>query len=276
MAVDPLLQQQPRRLKGILALLPRSAYHFPYNEDAWRSRKNHQTCSVGGGRMSHKQLRRRQRQRFREENDVENAVSTTENSGGSTVEANNAMGASMDVPLADHIGESDVAILFLFDPYQQYSRELLQKLVSICQYREEVTAEPTTASHPNARGGRLLCLACTQCPDTAAVTALLRYSGVYLLSTSDDTFAGWRLAAGVDRCPCVTVVECGMGRNVTPNRNEERALDLLVHPYQDAAAAHAGVQVIRDAWMVQHKTALSVWQQVGVALMVPVGICSIQ
>lgn len=246
---DPLAPPPPsRRLKGLLALLPDAALHYPYDEDEWNAKTSRVTTPTTGTAVpSRKQQRRRLRNKARAE-DVEKGAA-----------AAFATATSATVLLSEHIRnhESDIAVIFLFDPYQPYSKTLFHKLVAVCNMKES-SGGGTDPAAPSV--GRIHCLAVTQSSDTAAVDALLQHSGVLRLAWTDGAFGVWRVAAGVDRCPHVTVVECGTGSRVG---NGHRGGGGGSAAHEDWALHGNAAEHVRDAWLVRQTSALTALQYAG-------------
>jgi hypothetical protein len=237
---------QRRRLKGILALLPDTASMCAYDEAAWNSKQQ-----LAGSAQHHRgmmmvttrrQRKRTKRQAAAKSDDLENGIS-------------DAPTGTLTVRLTDIIlHETDVAVLFLFDPYQPYSVKLLQKLVSVC--------------HPpsdDAAAGTIHLLAVTQRGDCkAVVNQLLQHSGVLLLPYNEDaSFAGLQLAVGFSSCPAIAVLDCHSGRKVSC-------------PQEDLAVDWNQPAQVRDAWLVQRSSALTSLQHVQAVTLFPSSSCTIQ
>lgn len=221
----------PRRLKGILSLLPVDVTPYAYDEAEWNAKQ------ISAMVPSTRRQRRRKRRESAQSDDLESAKTFTK---------------AHTTPLYEHVRESDVAVLFLFDPYQPYSMELFQKLVSVCQLRDEKVS---------ADGRKIHCLVITQCAESAVIDSLLLRSGALLLPC-DEKFAIWKLAAGFSSCPAVAVVECTTGRKISD-----------VH--EDLAVAWNAAAHVREAWLLHLSTALTGLQQIQACTLFP-GSCIVQ
>jgi hypothetical protein len=219
-----------RRLKGILALLPIDVMLYAYNKAEWNAKQGSALV------VTHRQRRRKKRESALLQ-DIEGArIGTT----------------AQTITLYEHIHARDVTVIFLMDPYQPYSVQLFQKLVTVCQLKGDDALVGEAKIH---------CLVVTQCVATAVIDSLLQHSGMLLLPC-DENFVVWKLAAGFSACPSIAVVESATGRRVC-GVHEDLAVDWNT-------AAH-----VREAWLVDRTTALTVPQQVKACTLFPAS-CGVQ
>jgi hypothetical protein len=138
-----------RRLKGFLALLPETGTWYPYNQNA-----NHcdplspprELNTLSTSNLCAKKITsRNQQRRFLKRCQLDAATNCTDMEQGCGSLLSNFFGKET-ISLANHLHDVDVAVLFLFDPYQPYSIHLLQKLISICRLEYSATTDASVWS----------------------------------------------------------------------------------------------------------------------------------
>jgi hypothetical protein len=185
--------------------------------------------------------------------------------------------SSTTIYLADIVHENDILTIFLFDPYQPYSLQLLQKLLSVCRLSNESDVNGTRGNNDvdndSAQNqSKLHCVVVTSCTDTVLLDRLLENTGVMLLPWTNNSGDGisseyWKIAMGGARlCPSIlAIIECSNGRNVFPINHEELALDwnTAIHVY--------------TSWLRYRKSALTLMQRIQVYALYPTtSLCTIQ
>ena len=265
-----------RRLKGLLALLPPTATLYRSEEEPNESEPNwHSELHINWStKITSKKQQRRRLKRYQKDK-LESGILSDRidvESGNCNDEANetneNATIATampqVTIHLRDLIHENDVVVLFLFDPYQPYSLQLLKKLFDVgrhpnksheCQTGTAIIAENIIAQNQNP--AKLHCLVVTSCADTMLIDRLLENSGAMLLPWTNDNGDGrssdhWKIAlGGANLCPSIlAIIECSKGRNVFPINHEELALDWN-------SSTH-----VYNSWLLQRTSALTTIQRI--------------
>jgi hypothetical protein len=266
-------QHSRRRLKGLLALLPETGSLYPFKH------QSNQLICTGNGHSpstglktfstkvtSRKQLRRQLNRHRKEINLVNVASGSVDVESGNCSDHGNTQfvgrepehPTSTTIYLSDVINENDVAVVFLFDPYQAYSLQLLDKLFTVCEVANNDDKIKTSNDTGNDNQGfptyqsKLHCLVVTFCNDSALIDNLLENSGTVLISTDTGSPSAWKIAmGGASVCPSIlAVMECKIGRNLFPINHEELALDwnTVVHVY--------------NSWLHDHASAYSFFQRI--------------
>jgi hypothetical protein len=138
------VRSRRRRLKGVLALLPETVAWYPYKHSARQCdslTSPYESSAFSSDSVSNKKITsRKQQRRLLKRFQLDAATSSTdmEQGGGSLL--SNCFPRET-ISLADHLHDMDVAVLFLFDPYQPYSVHLLQKLISLCHLAHSASVE---------------------------------------------------------------------------------------------------------------------------------------
>ncbi len=283
------LPTRPRRLKGLLALLPVSGtlYRGQGNDDdadqTWDSLLNINATKITSKKQQRRRIKRYYQDELRTSShriDVESGTCHDEvkmTDGIVAMPTKVPVLTAMPIHLTDLLHDKDIAVLFLFDPYQSYSLQLLQKLLSVCRCSSDSvvqeTSTPVTAVVDNINNrnqSTIHCLVVTPCTDTILVAGLLKNTDAVLLPwISDDGTSSdyWKIAmGGANVCPSILgIVECSKGRNVFPLNLEELALDwnTAIHVY--------------DSWCHRRTSAFSNIQRIQSYALYPTSsICTIQ
>ena len=296
------MQQPVRRLKGLLALLPESGIlyrrsHRERGSDAADHGMNlDQQSLLDSTKITSRKQQRRRIKRYKNlilgERSSSDLPIDVESGNCIIVDTNapeqNATMTSCSIQLTDLIHDNDTAILFLFDPYQPYSLQLLQKLLAVgrlsrCESqpsRSETgipVPSPTTVveyndintqHHPSS----MHCLVVTPCIDAILIARILENSGAVLLPWMSES-NHWKIAMGGGAnchvCPSIlAIIECSKGRNVFPttaNHHEELALDwnTSIHVY--------------NSWFHHRTSALTTVQRIQMYALYPTSaLCKIQ
>jgi hypothetical protein len=251
--IDQHEKQQPtsqKRLKGLLALLPESG--TLYHGQRKHNNSDH-NWDLGLNSIATKITSRKQQRRFIKryhQNELRLASNRIDvecgncNYDTNDSDQNVAMPTKIDttpIHLADLLHDDDIAVLFLFDPFQPYSLQLLRKLLSVCRCSSDsqipidetgTFADSVIDDVNTHHQSKIHCLVVTPCSDTILIAGLLENTDAVLLPWTNSNGGGppseyWKIAmGGANLCPSIlAIVECSKGRNVFPINHEELALD---------------------------------------------------
>jgi hypothetical protein len=148
-----------RRLKGLLALLPETGTLYPSHRVPPNHHHHHlingtATESIGNNRhngatktVTSRKQQRRLLKRLRQEETITQQMNGTldlEDGGGGGSREKNSQ-EKETIYLSEYLrNDVDVVALFVFDPYQPYSLQLLQKLIDAgCQDKSDPSTEAT-------------------------------------------------------------------------------------------------------------------------------------
>jgi len=202
-------------LKGILALMPDSVCQYPYDRTAWTSQAAVQRRRAFGSH--HK--RKTQNQRWIDDNKQEMALTDLLSSASCSED------------------QSAVVTVLVFDPFQNHSQSLLEKIVDVC-----------------CDCASIQCLVVSQRPGVN-IDALLQYSGVAEVPL-DETFGLWGVTAcGIFACPSIVVLDCKSGRKISSQA-------------EVVAVESNSVADIRTEWLFHRRTAATKLQSVQAAVCV--------
>jgi hypothetical protein len=282
-------QHSRRNLKGLLALLPETGALYRYKHPTNQLDLNNCECvsskkiNAFSTKITSRKQQRRQLNRYRKElqavvevasgsDDVESSSCRGERDMLTSNEIRRSITYSTTIHLSDLIRDNDVAILFLFDPYQAYSIQLLYKLFEVCKVANEVNVKAIETHERDgysSDGSKLHCFLVTSCKDKDLIDGLLENSGTVLLpwTTDNGTTSLWKIAmGGANVCPSIlAIVECTKGRNLFPINQEELALDwnTSVHVY--------------NSWFSDHVSAYTLMQRIKAYALYPTSSnCTIQ
>nr|ACV82572.1 hypothetical protein [uncultured bacterium] len=203
------------RLKGILALMSDSVCHYPYDRAAWSS----QAAVEQRRKYASHHKRRTQQQQWIDENKQEMALTDLLSSATCTSD------------------QSTVVTIFVFDPFQNHSQNLLEKVVDVCS---------------DCTG--IQCLVVSQRPGVS-IDPLLQYSGVAEVPL-DETFGIWGMTAcGISACPSIVVLDGKTGRKISSQA-------------EVVAVESNSVADIQTNWLLHRRTAATKLQSVQAAVCV--------
>ena len=276
---------RPRRLKGLLALLPLTGtLYLGQGKDNDADQTCDSLLNINAAKITSKKQQRRRIKRYCQDElrtsshliDVESGTCDDEvkmTDGNVTIPTNVPVLSATPIQLTDLLHDKDIAVLFLFDPYQPYSLQLLQKLFSVCRCSSDSVVHQTRTTDVdninNHNQSTIHCLVVTPCTDTNFVAGLLKNTDAVLLPwISDDGTSSdyWKIAmGGANVCPSILgIVECSKGRNVFPLNHEELALD-----WNSAIHVH-------DAWCHRRTSAFTTIQRIQSYALYPTSsICTI-
>lgn len=241
-------KQQPntqKRLKGLLALLPESGtlYQRDVNHDMI-SEQSLITTKITSRKQQRRRMKRYQQEILRDRvssDPIDVVESCNYSIDVNDLEQNVTMTSS--IQLANLLNDKDIAVLYLFDPYQPYSLQLLQKLLAVCRLSNEskggcetdASILATTAAEAinTQNESNIHCLVVSPCTDAILTAKILENTGAVLLPWMENDY--WKIAmGGANVCPSIlAIIECSKGRNVFPIHHEEFALDwnTSIHVY---------------------------------------------